>query len=138
MGEPFEEPVPHRIGEPRVQTRYENDYKGKTETIVIRIDFPPTEQAAGIFKEQLPEWINNFMIKNAEYAGVNGSGEEVNNSKFLGAKGQFADIWRKIWKLKSAIWDGKIMNFESPREMLGDVIGHSFLTIVAIDEENNE
>lgn len=46
----------------------------------------------------------------------------------LGVKGQFADIWRKIWKLKKALWDGVELKGEQPIELIDDLIAHLLLT----------
>lgn len=46
----------------------------------------------------------------------------------LGIKGQFADIWRKIWKLKKALWDGVELQGEQPIELIDDLIAHLLLT----------
>lgn len=81
----------------------------------------------------LQEWRDLFLKKNADYEA---GGFE--NHRVLGIKGQFADIWRKIAKLKAALWDGKELTQEPPREVLMDLIGHCFLTIAMIDREEEE
>ena len=67
-----------------------------------------------------------FIKKNAEY----GSGEQSSGT-YLGARGQFADIWRKIGKLKIGLWDGNEaqLTTESVDEILRDMIGHCFLAL---------
>jgi hypothetical protein len=46
-------------------------------------------------------------------------------------KGQFADIWRKIGKLKTALWDGRPDQLvsEDVDEVIRDLIGHCFITL---------
>ena len=74
------------------------------------------------------EWLDHQEKKAADY---NAAGLE--NHRVLGVKGQFADVWRKIAKLKAALWDDIILNGEPPREILLDLIGHCFLTIAMMD-----
>lgn len=86
------------------------------------------------FQDRLPallqEWKGHQKWKSMDY---NGSG--IENADVLGPRGQFADIWRKIWKLKKALWDGATLEGEQPREILLDLIGHCFLTIDMLDRE---
>jgi hypothetical protein len=73
----------------------------------------------------LPEWSLHFTNKNIDYA------DDANR---LGTKGAFVDIYRKVGKLKRAIWDGQELQGEQPREILIDLIGHCFLTIASMDQ----
>lgn len=77
----------------------------------------------------LGEFARHAKEKAADYDGSDG--EE--NHRVLGVRGQFADIWRKIGKLKNALWDGRTLKGEQPREILMDLIGHAFLTIAMLD-----
>jgi hypothetical protein len=93
------------------------------------IDLPEnysTEAASVIFQDILPQWSEEFLEKNSRY------GETAN---LLGAKGQFADLWRKIGPLKRILWDGKDLPGESAEEVLRDLIGHCFLTLYFINKE---
>lgn len=47
----------------------------------------------------------------------------------LGARGQFADMWRKFGKIKHQVWDHpeRTVHFEGVEEILKDLIGHSIL-----------
>lgn len=54
----------------------------------------------------------------------------------LGAKGQYADMNRKMGKLKHTLWDGHEAVGETEEEMLMDLIGHCLLTIDYIKEGN--
>jgi hypothetical protein len=72
----------------------------------------------------LPEWRARFAEKNVDY------GDDANR---LGTKGAFVDIYRKVGKLKRAIWDDQELRGEQPREILLDLVGHCFLTIASMD-----
>lgn len=81
--------------------------------------------------EILPKWLEHFQRKNADYSSPRaGTGDlEVEPHTVLGTAGQFADIWRKVWKLKKALWDKQSLTGEQPDEILFDLIGHCFLTL---------
>jgi hypothetical protein len=51
----------------------------------------------------------------------------------LGLAGQFADIWRKIPKLRKEMWEKEPLTGEPLREVLLDFIGHALLSIAMID-----
>jgi hypothetical protein len=85
-----------------------------------------TDQAEKIFKEILPAVLERFVRKNADYGGT---------AHFLGAKGQFADINPKFWKLKRALWDGEKLVGESVEEILEDLIGHCLLSLYFLTGE---
>lgn len=53
----------------------------------------------------------------------------------LGAAGQFADMHRKMRKLKRALWDGQILTGEQPLEICQDMMGHLALTIAFLQHE---
>lgn len=76
----------------------------------------------------MPEARELFLRKSADY---NAAGLE--NHRILGTMGQFADIWRKIMKLKAALWDRQTLTGEQPREILLDLIGHCYLALAMID-----
>lgn len=84
-----------------------------------------TSEAGYIVDHLIPEWWTLFKSKNNEY----GSHDDD-----LGVKGQFADIHRKMKKLRNALWDGKPLTHEQPREVILDLIGHLFLTLRMGDE----
>jgi hypothetical protein len=77
----------------------------------------------------LPEWLEQFRGKQGDYK------DDANR---LGVKGAFVDIHRKEGKVKRALWDGHELKGEQPREILLDLIGHCFLTIAAIDNEEGQ
>lgn len=82
-----------------------------------------------IMDELVPEWTRHFLAKAAHYRDKEGFEPHT----VLGERGQFADIWRKIWPLKKAMWDGEELGFEGKREILMDLIGHCFLSVALID-----
>lgn len=86
-----------------------------------------TTQASAIFREVLPSVLERFVRKNADYG---------NTAAFLGAKGQFADINPKFWKLKRALWDGQTLQGESLEEILADLVGHCLLTLYFLHLES--
>lgn len=88
-----------------------------------------TEQARAIFQEVLPTVLERFVRKNADYGST---------AAFLGAKGQFADINPKFWKLKRALWDGEPLIGESVEEILSDLVGHSLLSLYFLALERKE
>jgi hypothetical protein len=94
-----------------------------------------TEQLRQIMIHHLPEWARLFASKNAEY----GAGNQASGTA-LGQRGQFADIWRKIGKLKTGIWDGNEdqLTSESVDEILLDLIGHCFLALHMRRQEDQE
>jgi hypothetical protein len=66
-----------------------------------------------------------FNQRNADYRDADG----FEPSEVLGIRGQFAELWRKVWKLKNALWDGREMVGESAEEILMDLMGHCALAI---------
>jgi hypothetical protein len=86
----------------------------------------------------VPEWTTQFLDKNSDYntaSSTHGLAPVIEPADVLGVAGQFAEIWRKIWKLKKAMWDGNVLAFEQPREVLLDLIGHCFLAIDMLDRK---
>lgn len=76
-----------------------------------------------IMTEHVPLWAARFDAKSKDY-----NSQDFEPHKLLGVRGQFADIWRKIWKLKKALWDGIELTGEQPIEIIDDLISHLFLT----------
>jgi hypothetical protein len=85
-----------------------------------------TEDATLIINNLLPEWWAQFKKKNNEYG---------THDDDLGMRGQYADIHRKMKKLRNALWDGKPLTHEQPREVILDLIGHLFLTLAKGDRD---
>lgn len=76
----------------------------------------PTER---IMDQVLPGVISRMVEKEKDY-GPEGY-------QYLGSKGQFSDMSRKMLKLKRAVWDGQTMVGEDIDEMLDDIIAHALL-----------
>lgn len=76
-----------------------------------------------IVTQHMPQWADLFARKNADYG---------DGAKVLGVRGQYADINRKMLKLKRALWDGELLEFEGADEVIMDLIGHLFLTLYMI------
>src|SRR5215510_4212849 len=79
-----------------------------------------------VLESLIPEWVGYFTDKSQDYA------DDAENMG-LGYKGSFSDMWRKMGKLKRALWDDQELRGEQPRELLQDVIGHCFLIIAEMD-----
>lgn len=93
----------------------------------IRIQLPDglsTETAAYILGGLLPQWAAMWQEKHKDY------GEHAND---LGAPGQYAELHRKIGKLRRAMWEGEELVSEPAREVAMDMIGHLFLAIMFLD-----
>lgn len=88
-------------------------------------------QGQRVITELLPVWLQEFARKNADYNSKDG----FNTAELLAEKGQFAELWRKMGKLKVALWDGQAMNFEGEEEILRDMIGHCFLALDFLEEK---
>ncbi|HEY7418507.1 MAG TPA: hypothetical protein VH593_25225 [Ktedonobacteraceae bacterium] len=53
----------------------------------------------------------------------------------LGAKGQFAEINKKFWKLYNAIWQDRDLRGEQPYEIVQDLIGHCLLMLWCLEDD---
>ena len=130
--EPEREPKPAKMGQRRVVIAYDHGPSGRIEEVRMVINNPPTVQAGRILTEVLPVLLENFLSKNADYA----SSGDFNTSELLGSRGQFAELWRKIGKLKGPMWDGKDLNHEQVDEILEDFCGHVLLALLFIKDGN--
>ena len=83
-------------------------------------EIPATKTANRVVGEILPEAARLFVRRNKDY------GDGANE---LGLMGQYADINRKVKKLKRILWDGVEPVGESAEEIALDLIGHLGLTI---------
>lgn len=81
------------------------------------------QTASGHFIQEvlLPEFLERFFAKNADYGDQHRAG--------LGVAAEYVGIHRKVEKLKKALWDGQTMNGEDAREMLFDLIGQCFIVL---------
>ena len=78
----------------------------------------------------LPHIVALFRSKARDYGGDNHF-----TADSLGARGQFAEIWRKVGKLKRCMWDGQQMKHEQADEILADLFGHIMLAIDYVEGE---
>lgn len=81
--------------------------------------------------EVADEALAMFISKSRDYGKTGDS---------LGAKGQFADMWRKFGKLRHQVWDNpdQEISFEGTEEILKDIIGHTILFIDYLRRGNND
>ena len=84
-----------------------------------------TEQLHRILLHQLPDVMEKFAAKNAQY------GE---NEFELGVAGQFPEIWRKVKLLQSRIWaveEGPKPQewFDGNEDVISDLIGHLLMLL---------
>jgi hypothetical protein len=78
-----------------------------------------------LLKRELGPAIALFRSKARDYSERSG----IFTADLLGSQGQFAEIWRKIPKLKKGMWDGEVLENESVREILQDIVGHCLLAL---------
>lgn len=78
-------------------------------------------------KSLLQEWILRFMEKQKDYK---------DGADDLGAPGQYAELHRKMGKLRRALWEGEPLVGEPVDEVLMDLIGHCFLAIRHVRQHN--
>lgn len=88
-------------------------------------EMPETRVVRYLLEEStLEEWLQHFLSKQTDY------GDRAND---LGLAGQYAELSRKFIKLRRAMWDGHELTQESLREVLMDLIGHGFLSLMYVD-----
>lgn len=90
---------------------------------------PITSATGYIFGDEvrpskLVEWAMDFIKKQMDY------GDGAND---LGLEGQYAELHRKITKLRRAMWEGVELVNEPLNEVLGDLVGHCFLAMMYND-----
>ena len=56
----------------------------------------------------------------------------------LGIQGQYAELWRKIGKLKGPMWEDRQLTHEQPVEILQDLIGHCIKAIDYYQQEEKK
>lgn len=95
--------------------------------VSYEITLIPNDQAMRIVLEVLPKVLRLYLGKSRDYNG------NVMSMLKLGPKASFVDLWRKVGKLKSALWDGQPMQGEQADEILADCVGHILITL---DEMN--
>ena len=90
------------------------------QAVSLNMEDGDSQELRNIATQLMPEFLHLFAQKNKDYG---------NNAGELGLRGQFADIWRKIAKLKKSMWDGEELLFEGTDEIILDLIGHLFLSL---------
>lgn len=103
------------------------------EDVAITVGPLITSSARRIVKDHLPRALHAFLVKNADYAD-----DEFHTADMLGARGQFAELWRKVGKLKGPMWDDKKLNCEQAEEIIGDMIGHCLLALDFLAKEKEK
>lgn len=106
---------------------FDDEYK-ELKLVLSLSDTSPVDE---LLIKHLPHVVALFRCKARDYAGEGSFTADV-----LGARGQFAEIWRKVGKLKRSMWDGRKMEFEQTDEILSDLFGHIMLAIDYNDTES--
>ena len=83
-----------------------------------------------IIEKHLNPVIQLFRKKARDYEADN-----LFTANLLGSQGQFGDLWRKLPKLYKGLWLKQPLTGEQPREILADFIGHCFLALGFLDNE---
>lgn len=95
---------------------------------------PPTELARRIAEQHMPEAMDHFFMRNAEY----GDDDDFN----LGSRGQYVDISRKVQKLKRRLWEGEPEPDEgmgeSNKVIVMELIGHLLMTMDYMEQEEGD
>lgn len=80
----------------------------------------------------VPEWLEHFARKDKDYGDTD---PVLDAAVKLGVRAEFANMWRKVFKLRKVFWDGGTLVGEQEREILLDLIGHCFLALADLDEQ---
>lgn len=91
----------------------------------MRMSAPHTEQGERIASDLMPQWWEHFNAKNKDYGDA---------PHELGAKGEYAELYKKMRKLKRGLWDGEELAGEQVDEVLLDMIAHCFLALDMLSE----
>lgn len=113
VNEPEAEPDPWPAGKLRVRAFVDNG------AFTLEVLNPPTAQAEHILLHVLPEVLELFLKKNKDYA----------DWPDLGVRGEFVELWRKVHKLKRALWDDQELVSEQWDEIIMDMVGHCLLAL---------
>lgn len=100
----------------------------------MRLEGKSTSPVDKILEEHLPTVVALFRTKARDYSERDG----VMAADLLGSAGQFAEIWRKIPKLKKGMWDKNKLENETVPEILRDIIGHCLLALDSWENENKK
>jgi hypothetical protein len=107
----------------------------RDQSVTLRLNINPdlwldAAEANPAFKrcttDIITDVIDRFAIASLDYQ---------DGAQDLGIKGQFADINRKVLKLRKALWDGKPLVGESVQVVLSDLIAHCLLTLDMISTQ---
>lgn len=129
MAKVFQESFP----KPAVVSKTTTHALGGTETArLFAIDGPKVKTESGryIVEQIVPEVLEHFLSKNADYGDQHRFG--------LGPRAEYVGMHRKMYKLKKALWEGQEMNHEGVREMVKDLIGSGLLILDLLDIEGGE
>lgn len=88
-----------------------------------------TNEAQEVVK-LLPEILNRFLTKNVDYQDF----PEAD----LGPKAHFVGIWRKVGKIKQALWYDRPLEHEQLSEVIDDMIGHLLLARIGLQDRNDQ
>jgi hypothetical protein len=94
----------------------------------VQVENNDSEQLKRIVTVVLPEVIEKFAMKNAEYG-------DMGEGRSLGPRGEFVEINRKVGKIQTAIWDGhpEQLTSEKAEEVVQDIIGHCLMMLDMLD-----
>jgi hypothetical protein len=93
---------------------------------------PETDLARRIMEVHLPEAVDHFLGRNAEY----GDDDDFD----LGVSGQYVDISRKVQKLKRRWWDNEDVpeDAESDKVIVMELIGHLLMSLDYLAQEDGD
>lgn len=122
-----DKPKAHSCQGVQAHVRIGYQSSGKSASHQANIEIHPllNDQVLRIVRGVAPEALVNFIAKNYDYSGT---------ADLLGVRGQFAELWRKVGKLKKPLWDDEELKFEQAREIIIDLIGHCYLALDYLDQ----
>jgi hypothetical protein len=91
-------------------------------SVTVDLTTVKSESALHILQKIVPDVIDHFLSKNADYG-------DQHRTEGLGPRGEFVGIHRKVYKLKRCLWDGQEMNHEGAEQMLVELIGQCLITL---------
>lgn len=106
----------------------ERPFNGQEVLVLVGNQVEPSgDQGRTILYTVMPDVIRSFLKKNRDYGDT---------SFELGLKGQYAELHRKMGKLKRSMWEGEALAFEQTDEVLSDLIGHCLLSMYFLKVES--
>lgn len=121
------EPDPLPVGQIRVQA-IDDKVAG---CIRIEVDNAPNEVSRRVLLQILPDLLELYLNKSKDYGDDEDTGDD------LGPKGPFVDMFRKMKKLRRALWDGVELEGEGPEEIMQDLVGHIFIILDKMARESH-